>query len=330
MKKRKEDCKSMKPNLVLVIAFFLFCGSSVARDPKWFQNRMNDLDKALHITNEIEKIAALGDFIGIGRYGPNSMDNEQRTIFDKAQSALLAIPGHAKFYQDQIEQTRTFLKHYETLTRDQQRRMEEDYLERREDLGSLLNYHGVRQNVFKILGLLPSPESVAVLGHFLEDPEGRDGKDVLGNPIFNGSDVIPSAPNCGKAYFALGKLGIEHPPIPQTVSEDVRLNQERTDAWKQWWSEIKAGTRTYRFKGSPIEYGADGPATPEQIEKARQTRERDEKRAAGHDRRMSVETVGEKEAETKKPSSPLPLLIAAAVAVIVSIVWYVRRKKLVA
>ena len=108
--------------------------------------------------------------------------------------------------------------------------------------------------------------------------------------------------------------------------EDRVLNQERVDAWKQWWSEIKAGKRTYRFKGSPIEYGADGPATPVQIEKARATRERDEKRAAGHARLTGIVESSEKASETKR-SSPLFILIAATLALLVSIGWYFQRAK---
>jgi hypothetical protein len=99
------------------------------------------------------------------------------------------------------------------------------------------------------------------------------------------------------------------------------------DVWKQWWNEIKSGKRTYRFKGSPIEYGADGPATPEQIEKARVTRERDEKRATGQDRRTGSEKSSEKASEKKKQSSPLFILIAATLALLVSIGWYFQRAK---
>ena len=319
----KEDCKSMNPYLVLVFAFLLFCDSSIARDPQWFQRRMNDLDKVLQNTNEVEKIAALGGFIGIGRYGPTSMDNEQKTIFDKAQSGLLAIPGHAKYYQEKIEQTRALFMHYESLPQDERRKIEDQFRKQQRDLGKESDYYGMRQDGFNILGLLPSPETVAVLGHFLEDPEGLDGKDVLGNPI-------RGLPSCGIACNALSRLGIEHPPEPATDFADSLQYRDRVDVWKQWWQEIKSGKRTYRFKGSDIEYGPDGSATPEQIDKARQTQERDEKRAAGLDRRMSVEAVGEKEAETMKPSSLLTMLIAATAAVLVSIVWYLRRKRSVA
>jgi hypothetical protein len=316
----------MKPNLVLASAFLLFCYSAIARDPQWFQRRMSELDMVLNNTNEVEKTAGLGKFIGIGRYGPNSMDEEQRTLFDKAQSSLLAIPGHAKYYQEKIEEKRAFAKYYHGLSDEEQRKIEDEFREKQQNITEALDYNGMRQDAFDIFALLPSPETVAVLGYYLEDPEGRDGKNLLGHPIVvPGSDVAPGTPNCGKAFMALGKLGIEHPPAPLTPLENSLQYHERVDVWKQWWNEIKAGKRTYRFKGSPIEYGPDGPATPEQIEKARATRERDEKRATGHARRTDKEEGSENEPDANERSRPLFMLIAAAVAVLVSIAWYYRR-----
>jgi hypothetical protein len=203
--------------------------------------------------------------------------------------------------------------------------MEQQYHDRNEDLVKRLDYDEVREKAFVILGQLPSPESVAVLGHFLEDPEGRDGEDLLGNPIHIGSDMSPPAPNCGKAYFALGKLGIEHPPIPPTKYEDVVLNQERADAWKQWWSEIKSGKRTYRFIGSDIDYGPDGPATKEQLERIAKNQRREDRTsgnrgsapAASEDKGTSVQTH----------SSSTYLVIGAVATLLASFAWYFRKTR---
>ena len=279
---------------------------------------MSELDRTILESDENKKVESLGEFMGIGRYGYGSMDHEQRAIFDKAQSAMLSIPGHARYYQEKIERTRELLRHYESLPSEEKRRMEEEYRERKENLSMALNYDSVRGEAFTILGLLPSAEAVAVLGHFLEDPEGRDGKDVLGNPIFTGSDMLPAAPNCGKAYYSLSKL-IEHPPVPPTGFEDVELNQERADAWKQWWSEVKSGKRTYRFKGSPIEYGAAGPATKEQMEKLA----KDRKRAADGPKGIQSSSTGMD--ISSRP--PLIALVLAGLAVMASMIWYFRRVK---
>jgi hypothetical protein len=148
---------------------------------------------------------------------------------------------------------------------------------------------------------------------------------LLGNPIHIGSDMSPPAPNCGKAYFALGKLGIKHPPAPPSTDEDVVLNQERADAWKQWWSEIKSGKRTYRFIGSNIDYGPDGPATKEQLERIAKNQRRDDRTERGH----GSPPADSKDAgpQEQRIFFPTYLLIAAVTALLGSAAWYLRKTR---
>ncbi len=313
------------PTILIGLISLLLGNLSLARDPQWFQQRMNDLEKAIREPDDHKKFPKLGEFMGLARFGYKSMDSEQKEIFDKAQSALLAIPGHAKYYQNQIEQTRTFLKHYKSLPKEERFRMEQEYRDRNEDLFDHTNYEGVREKAFVILGQLPSPETVAVLGHFLEDPEGRDGKDLLGNPIHIGSDMGPPAPNCGKAYFALGKLGIEHPPVPPSTDEDVVLNVERADAWKQWWSEVKSGKRTYRFIGSPIDYGPDGPATKEQLERIAKNQRRED-RTSGNRGSAPADSEERGLSVPAKPSTTY-VVIGVVATLLASFAWYFRKTK---
>jgi hypothetical protein len=307
---------------------FAFCNLPQNPDEyRQWERESLDAIKAQENAPPNEAIPKLGRWIKKLSGGAN-VETGERPVFHAAQSALLAIPGHAKYYQDQIERTRAFVKHYHGLSDEEQRKIEDQFREQQRDISKEANYEGVCGDAFDILGLLPSPETVAVLGHYLEDPEGRDGKNLLDDPIhLPGADVMARPPNCAEACIALGRLGIEHPPVPPGNMPDTLRYHERVDVWKQWWNEIKAGKRTYRFIGSPIEYGPDGPATPEQIEKARSTRERDEKRAAGHTRRTGSEEISEKADETKKPSSLLFTLIAATLALLVSIVWYFQRAK---
>ncbi len=83
---------------------------------------------------------------------------------------------------------------------------------------------------------------------------------MLGAPVdspdFRG---IPASANA--AALSLANLGIEHPPVPyiQRWSLCEYVKPEELNAWKAWWNEIKAGKRTYRFIGSNIDYGPDGP-----------------------------------------------------------------------
>jgi len=59
----------------------------------------------------------------------------------------------------------------------------------------------------------------------------------------------------------LDHIGIDKPPVVHSPTSPW----ESVDAWKDWWNEVKAGKRTYRFKGSPIEYGPDGPVAAQAV-----------------------------------------------------------------
>ncbi len=65
---------------------------------------MSELDQAILINDTPKRIDELGKFLGLASNG--EMDNEQKMIFDRAQSTILSIPGHAKYYQEKVEKMR--------------------------------------------------------------------------------------------------------------------------------------------------------------------------------------------------------------------------------
>lgn len=263
-------------------------------------------------------IPKLGGWLAKLSTGMN-FETGDRPVFCAAQKALLSIPGHAKYYQDKIDKMRAELLANTKKTPEELLRMHNEGHEVIDDT----TYLSETEKSIRTLRYMPSSETVSVLGYFLNDPVGRDGKSLLGKTLKRG-DSGPYLSNAELSTDTIRDLGIEQPPFRDNKSV---ITPEEIDAWKDWWNEIKGGKRTYRFIGSKVEYGADGPATPELIEKAHTIRERDEKRAAGHTRRTNNEADSEKASETKERSSTLSILIAAAVAVLVSIAWYVRRRK---
>lgn len=298
-------------SLRIVVCFFwvlVLCKPAQGRDPQWFQRRMSELDRTLLKNNESEKIESLGKFLGIARYGYGSMDDEQRAIFDKAQSALLAIPGHATYYQDQIEKNRELAKKNESLPEEEKTR-----LRREGKWVGAADYDTIRNDAFIVLGFLPSPQAVAVLGNFLEDPEGRDGINMLGYPM-ESSDASVTPCNAGCATQAIRKLGIEKPPFREPHANPHNgIFDGEIDAWKDWWNEVKAGRRTYRFTGSSVEYGPDGPIRSERVEKGRKrTGERENSGSSAGDSSVSS-------------TARMVALILGGVAVIASLVWYFRK-----
>ena len=297
----------MKTFPQLALAILLMSGNSVyGRDPDWFSRRNAELDKTISQSDSEEKIEALAAFVQIRRGW--QMDEEQRAIFEKSQTALLRIPGHAKHYQDRLESLRADLLSAAKLP-------EDPFKMKRNS--AYAKYEHFRVEVFPVLGLLPSSETVAVLGHFLNDPEGRDGKDTLGEPI-TFSDVPPYPINAEAAAIAIRKLGIEHPPALPSSRDGCTL--EEIDAWKDWWNEVKDGKRTYRFIGSNIEYGPDGPATKEQLQRIERNRQRD---ASSKDPRSATSSAqADEESHTKTG-----IAIGGAALVLLASIFYVLKAK---
>lgn len=75
------------------------------------------------------------------------------------------------------------------------------------------NYLSDAEVALRTLKFMPSAETVSVLGHFLNDPVGRDGKSLLGTPLKTpGADYGPRASHAGVATEIIRVLGIESPP----------------------------------------------------------------------------------------------------------------------
>ncbi len=309
----------MKSAVITLVVNFAFLTSLFGRSADWLDRRMNDLIVAEKIENREDKIAALGKFMSIGSHG--GMDADQKVVYGKAQTALLSVPGHAKYYQDKIEAMRAEVLVNFKKSEAEISKMQVEGLEVFNDS----HYESFCVNAFRVLAHLPSPESVAVLGFYLNDPVGRDGKTLLGGPRkMPGDDFGPRPINSEGAAIAIRKLGIEHPPFPPYEDQGMwYVRDGEVDAWKNWWNDVKEGRRTYRFKGSSIEYGADGPASREVIERAAMDRKRDEERRTG---KRHTNLGSEPDAPTRTTSKPSGLAgIIAACALISGAIWYFLR-----
>ncbi len=195
----------------------------------------------------------------------------------EATRLLLSTPGHAIYYRDKIEAMRS--EALATSKKSDQEIFEMANAGR--EVVYEVNYMRYAEMIaFPTLGMLPSAETVGVLGHFLADPEGRDGKSLTGRPLaLPSDDFLPPKPNAEWAVLEIRKLGIDRPPVPVAESDGSGLISEgEVDAWLGWWNEIAAGRRTYRFAGSEVEYGPDGPATAEAVRRNALNRRRDAER----------------------------------------------------
>ncbi len=175
-------------------------------------------------------------------------------IRQEATQLLIAIPGHAKKYQIALNSAEKKLKE------------NKDYFDE----------YMKAQDRLTVLAYMPSAESVAVLGELVNDPVGRDGKSILGGPLKDSDSWFPV--NASIAAQCLANIGIANGP--KTSTEIFQTDWESVDKWKDWWDEIKKGQRTYRFVGSSIEYGPDGPVPAKELQ--RRERERQREAASGN------------------------------------------------
>lgn len=96
--------------------------------------------------------------------------------------------------------------------------------------------------VFLTISQIPTPESVAVLGRYLSDR--RDEKDMEEFGGFFGGHFRYAAES-------LNDMGLKNAPTRQgsfSTDENYILK------WQQWFAEVEAGTRSFSFYGSDVEY----------------------------------------------------------------------------
>ena len=306
---------------VLQISLVLGGGnfSSVEEKSEWERWACEELAKANRLPPD-QAIVELSDWIRKLNRQQKSSDTDD--VRKEATSFLLSIPGHAKYYQDKIESMRIEVLANAKKSDDEIFEMQ---LKDQEvvNAGTYERYGAMI--AFPTLGLMPSAEAVAVLGHFLNDPEGRNGKTLLGHNRSNpGDDFGPHSINSEGATNAIRNLGIEHPPFKAPVGREREgLQEGEVEAWKNWWNDVNEGRRTYRFIGSPIEYGPDGPATKEVIQRSQRNMRRDEERAVG--RRKATSGVDSKSLIAKLSKPTLIAGILAACALVAGAVWYFLR-----
>jgi hypothetical protein len=117
---------------------------------------------------------------------------ERIEVYDLVQSTLLSVPGHARYFADEIRREQKEVTQYPTST------------------GPRVDYDFNRGLYFLTLRHLPSPETIAVLGDFLADDKDQPGPR---DPSKSYDYDIPPA-NCYYAAETLDKIGLRNPPVP--------------------------------------------------------------------------------------------------------------------
>ena len=140
------------------------------------------------------------------------------SIYEKLQAELLSCPRHAQYFADEIERLRLEGKYLATAR---------------------------HQYIVGVMANLPSPETLWVLGRYLNDE-----RDTPPPPLpYQDWTALPA--NCFLAVDALGKIGLRNaPPTKLYIFQD----REVLDENREWWREIESGRKTFSFRGQSVEY----------------------------------------------------------------------------
>lgn len=296
------------PLLLLVLA--LLSISFRSSGGEWRDRWMGEMDRILEtpVENQIERLSVAARARSTtGAWKPRG---EQIEVADRAISILVTIPGHSEFHRDRILAA------------------QKEYLADRTSIqaGSKSNrYYGAIREGCGTLAHLPSVETMRVFSELIENDRVPPGNDEL--PVED-RETPPSLFILG----AVSQLPLVKKPSridgSNTSAEEMR---EHLPIWRQWFQEIKDGKRTFRFEGDPMEYDLDGPAPKETLERIALAAKRDTEREVG--RRDAPRNEGAAASGSGKGSpASVGALLAAAVALIASFVWYFlkRRKRLAA
>jgi hypothetical protein len=220
--------------LAICLLFKLqFIAAASEERMKWFEERRGWIERARETKDETTILNLSRILSGIGR-NLSSASPEGKELYEQAKAILISIPGHATYYRDKINALREQMKSGEI---------------------DLDTWSDKKWPYFEVLGHMPSEEAVEVLGAFAADKYAWTGSgnpkdwDVPGLKEYRAKDWVVEFSVCVPACKALENLGIENPPVRK--GERVK-ETKRQELWSQWWSEVKTGKRTYRFKGSDV------------------------------------------------------------------------------
>lgn len=169
-------------------------------------------------------------------------------------------------------------------------------------------YNRNRAYAFHAMRRLPHPSVVKVVGGYLSDAArpGYDGGDEASRIAYS---VIPS--NAVLSAEVLGQL-IEKPPIAKHWDD---YKEEDAKTWELWFEQVKAGTRTFRFKGDPQDYNLQGSVS-KSIEPTGLATKRED--------RGPLPLPSE-----AKPAKGFPMAALLAACVVLALAaWYAFRRKM--
>lgn len=277
----------------VVIVLLLLIVVQVSRASEWQDMQMGKMESlgGLPISEQIE---ILGSIVQIGHRG--ELNEEHKAVLARSQSLLISIPGHAEYYEKKIKDRQAMI----------------DASPEGEKSNYVPGYGMLQRKSFQILSLMPSPETVRVLGDFLSDEKGGwHFKDGVPPATVTDEVLYPQPRNCDQAAQVLFQL-IDNPPVAgQTQKYGSNIPE-----WRLWYNQVKAGTRPIRFKGDTQDYNMNGPIRGVPNDAPRATK-----------RPPQQASTMEASNDQKASRSNAPAITAIALAVLIGGGYWIYRRR---
>lgn len=240
----------MQRCFILIAAFACNAFGALPEIPRDAEGAQAQKDMRMAVIESLRRDPAADTFDSLGKMVRQLADSsyrgtpEKSEFLQEARQFMLSIPGHAEYFANRIKSRQRIL---------------EDCLK-----GPSTDAIGTAQSKlldeqmygFATLKAMPSPETVRVLGEFLYDPWGLRPNLQPGEYPDLDEEGITS--HSSRALTALAALPLAHKPVQPRPNRWVDYHQD-IDAWKLWYEQVRAGTRTFRFIGDPQEYNLQGP-----------------------------------------------------------------------
>jgi hypothetical protein len=222
------------------------------------------------------------------------------------QNTLLSIPGHAKYFADEIRKKQEAVKDLPPNT------------------GERVNYDSMRRWNFETLQHLPSPETVKELGSFF-----HDDKDLAVAPPSRPGDygcAGGSPPSSILAVEAMSRLGIRIAPNYDIYALDPLAN---ISPWQSWWEEIKSGKKAFSFKGQKVEYRFKPDGTWDTIALINPPEDAPQTQKAPDPRGKNQTLTSTVKAETGRTASLWPWIVGGVITALVTAFGFFLRRHVV-
>ena len=208
-----------------------------AEDPRaqLLQGRLDDFQQQ----PTLNKMLSLIDTMKYNYSFPKRISPEVLAITDEIRDSIIVYPNHASYYRDRIIAANQICID-----------LDKDVMSHPDGAG----YAACDEIIdcFIMLRLLPSPQTVQVLGEFLYCHDRERTHEERQKMVDGGIHIGAVASDKSLAEHAttsLNRLGIKNGPH----AKDNFLSIEQ-DIWPLWYEQVKAGNRSFSFEGQDVEY----------------------------------------------------------------------------